>query len=100
MEYVTLGKSGGKVSRIAFGCLTLGREAGQEESIRMVNRCLARKRGQHPIALAIAWVASHPAVTCPIIGARNEEQLKETLKLAELRISFQERDQINEEGWG
>jgi aryl-alcohol dehydrogenase-like predicted oxidoreductase len=40
MEYVNLGKSGVKVSRFAFGCLTLGREAGEEESIRMVNLCL------------------------------------------------------------
>lgn len=61
---------------------------------------LAKRRGQHPIALAIAWAASHPAVTCPIIGARNETQLKETLKLSELRISVQERDEITREVCG
>lgn len=60
----------------------------------------AKRRGFHPISVAIAWVASHPAVTSPIIGARNEEQLRETLKLVNLRISVEERDQITKEVWG
>ena len=32
---------------------------------------LATERGVHPVSLAVAWVAAHPAVTCPIIGSRN-----------------------------
>ena len=32
---------------------------------------LARELGHHPASLAIAWVAAHPAVTAPILGARN-----------------------------
>lgn len=35
--------------------------------------------GLHPASTAVAWVASHPAITCPIIGARNLEQLKPSL---------------------
>ena len=61
---------------------------------------IAKRRGLNPIALALAWVASHPAVTSPIIGARNEKQLSETLKLAGVKISIQERDQISKEVWG
>lgn len=41
---------------------------------------VAKKRGLHPISLAIAWLTSHPAITSPIIGARNGKQLRETLK--------------------
>jgi aryl-alcohol dehydrogenase-like predicted oxidoreductase len=37
---------------------------------------LAREIGVHPASLAIAWVAAHPAVTAPLIGARNLEQLE------------------------
>ncbi|MDI7259378.1 MAG: aldo/keto reductase [Thermodesulfobacteriota bacterium] len=72
-----------------------------KESFEKTSRFLevAKKRGLHPIALAMAWVASHPAVTSPVIGARNEEQLKETLKLTELRISIQERDEVSKEMW-
>ena len=57
----------------------------------------AGKRAVHPIALSIAWVASHPAITSAIIGARNEGQLQETLKLADMKISVEERDQITQE---
>lgn len=72
-----------------------------EESFQRTFRFLeaSKKRGLHPIALAMAWVASHPAVTSPIIGARNEQQLKETLKLAELKISVQERNEVSKEIW-
>jgi aryl-alcohol dehydrogenase-like predicted oxidoreductase len=58
---------------------------------------VSKRRGLHPIALALAWVASHPAVTSPIIGARNGKQLSETLKLADVKISIQEREQISHE---
>ncbi len=38
-----------------------------------------KHKGLHPVGTAIAWVGSHPAVTAPIIGARNLEQLKDSL---------------------
>lgn len=37
MDYVNLGKSGVKVSKIALGCMSFGREADEKESIQMVN---------------------------------------------------------------
>jgi len=40
---------------------------------------LANEVGQHPVALAVAWVNHHPAITAPIIGARNVEQLQPSL---------------------
>lgn len=39
----------------------------------------AQERGVHPASLAVAWVMSHPAITAPIIGARNVEQLEASL---------------------
>jgi aryl-alcohol dehydrogenase-like predicted oxidoreductase len=36
-------------------------------------------RGVHPMSMAVAWVGSHPAVTAPIIGARNVDQLRASL---------------------
>jgi aryl-alcohol dehydrogenase-like predicted oxidoreductase len=38
-----------------------------------------RERGLNPVATAVAWVGAHPAVTAPIIGARNVEQLRDSL---------------------
>jgi len=70
-----------------------------DENFERVSRFLAaaQKRKVHPIALSMAWVRSHPAVTSPIIGARNEQQLRETLSFLELRISIEERNQITSE---
>lgn len=55
---------------------------------------LARAWGHHPATLAIAWVASHPAVTAPLIGARNLEQLAPLLAAADLELSHEQREQI------
>jgi aryl-alcohol dehydrogenase-like predicted oxidoreductase len=49
----------------------------QEVAARFVAH--AAERGIHPAALAVAWVAAHPAVTAPIIGARNLVQLEPLL---------------------
>jgi len=39
----------------------------------------AQAKELHPVTLAVAWVMAHPAVTAPIIGARNLEQLNASL---------------------
>ena len=38
-----------------------------------------KKQGLHPMSVAVAWVAAHPAVTAPIIGARSLAQLQASL---------------------
>lgn len=40
---------------------------------------LAAELGVAPAALAVAWVAANPTVTCPIVGARNTDQLRTVL---------------------
>lgn len=40
---------------------------------------LCQQKGLHPVSAAIAWVGAHPAITAPIIGARNVDQLKDSL---------------------
>ena len=39
------------------------------------------------MSLAVAWAAAHPAVTCPIIGARNLEQLEPSLTSIEIDMN-------------
>jgi len=55
----------------------------------------AREQGHAPSALAVAWVASHPAVTSAIIGARSPEQLEETLGAADIALSEADREAIS-----
>ena len=54
----------------------------------------AREHGVHPATLAVAWVASHPFVTAPIIGARNVEQLEDSLAAADVELSPEQRAEI------
>jgi aryl-alcohol dehydrogenase-like predicted oxidoreductase len=46
-----------------------------------------RQRGLHPVSVAVAWVAAHPAVTAPIIGARNLEQLQASLDSLKIEMT-------------
>jgi len=46
----------------------------------------AEDRGVPPVTLAVAWVAQHNAVTAPIIGARNLEQLEPSLAAADFEM--------------
>lgn len=48
---------------------------------------IAEEAGQSPVSLAVAWAARHPAVTCPIIGARSLEQLEPALRATEVDLS-------------
>lgn len=58
-------------------------------------RALAAEWGHHPVSLAIAWVAAHPAVTAPLVGARSPEQLQPALLAAEIELTVEERDRIS-----
>lgn len=40
----------------------------------------AKNKGYNPVSLAVAWAASHAAVTAPIIGARTVAQLEDSLQ--------------------
>jgi aryl-alcohol dehydrogenase-like predicted oxidoreductase len=55
----------------------------------------ARQRGYDPVSLAVAWVGAHPAITAPIIGARNLEQLAGSLAAAEIDMTPELRAEIS-----
>lgn len=54
----------------------------------------AKKTGHHPVSLAVAWAAMHPAVTCPIIGARNLGQLEPSLNAIEIGMDDAMHEEI------
>jgi aryl-alcohol dehydrogenase-like predicted oxidoreductase len=55
----------------------------------------AQEKGYHPATLAVAWVMSHPAVTAPIIGARNLEQLEPSLAADSVEMTPDWRAEIS-----
>jgi len=57
---------------------------------------LAAELGHRPATLAVAWVASHPAVTSVLLGARTVDQLEESLAAADLEVDPALRAQLSE----
>jgi aryl-alcohol dehydrogenase-like predicted oxidoreductase len=55
----------------------------------------AKERGVHPASLAIAWVMSHPAVTAPVMGARNLDQLNDLLGALDIQMTPEWRAEIS-----
>lgn len=56
---------------------------------------LAAAQNVHPVSLAVAWVAAHPAITAPIIGSRNLEQLQPSLAALDVDMTGAMRDEIS-----
>jgi aryl-alcohol dehydrogenase-like predicted oxidoreductase len=54
-----------------------------------------RQRGLNPMSVALAWVGAHPAVTAPIIGARNVEQLRASLDSVKVAMTPALRAEIS-----
>jgi aryl-alcohol dehydrogenase-like predicted oxidoreductase len=57
---------------------------------------LAEEAGMTLIEMALAFVLTHPAVTAPIIGPRTIEQLESQLPAAEVTLSDEVLDRIDE----
>jgi aryl-alcohol dehydrogenase-like predicted oxidoreductase len=55
----------------------------------------AREHGHDPAALAVAWVASNPAVTAPLVGARNTTQLAPLLAAGDIVLTPEIRAAIS-----
>jgi len=56
---------------------------------------LAGQKNVTPAQLAIAWVRSCPAVTCPIVGVSRLSQFQDSLKAFQLDLTVEERDDIS-----
>ncbi len=56
---------------------------------------LAKEVGHHPVSVAVAWVAAHPAVTGPIIGARSLAQLQASLDSVKVPMTPELRARIS-----
>lgn len=57
---------------------------------------LAEAEGVSLVELAVAWVLVHPAVTSAIIGPRTLEQLNGQIKAADVTLSKETLDRIDE----
>lgn len=59
-------------------------------------RAVAEETGAAPGNVAIAWLMRRPAVTSPILGARTAEQVKDNLAAADVTLSPEQVQRLNE----
>jgi aryl-alcohol dehydrogenase-like predicted oxidoreductase len=55
-----------------------------------------REMGEIPANVALAWLLANPVVTAPIVGPRKMEQLTESLRAVEIRLSKEQMDRLEE----
>lgn len=67
---------------------------GRNYELAEAFRNKARELGHHPVSLAVAWVLHHPAVTAPLLGARNVEQLEPALAAVDIPMTPELRTEI------
>ena len=76
-KYAGGGDDGSRLHTNRVYRVRYGEEWMHDTATRFAAFC--RGRGLHPVSAAVAWVGAHPAVTAPIIGARNLDQLRASL---------------------
>jgi len=57
---------------------------------------LCKDLGETPANVALAWLLHQPAVTAPIIGPRTVEQLNETMRCLEIKLSEEVLKKLDE----
>ena len=83
----------GKYSGAASGRLKTNKmyEAryGEKWMFEVADKFVAfcKQRNLNPVSAAVAWVGAHPAITAPIIGARNLDQLKDSLDSIKIEMT-------------
>lgn len=66
------------------------------ERVVGVLRSIAADHDASPAQVAQAWLLHQDGVTCIIVGARKHEQLADNLRVADLKLSSEELDRLDE----
>ena len=92
-KYAGGGENRGRLHTNRMYTARYGEEWMHEVAARFAAFC--KDRGLHPVSAAVAWVGAHPAVTAPIIGARNVEQLRASLDSVSVDMTPELRAEIS-----
>ena len=90
-RYLQAGAQGRHTTNKMYG-IRYGDQWMHETVAKYVALC--KQRGWHPISAAVAWVAAHPAVTAPIVGARSLDQLRASLDSVKITLTPEARAEI------
>jgi aryl-alcohol dehydrogenase-like predicted oxidoreductase len=73
---------------------------GQPSEVLGAVRAVAERHGATPAQVALAWVLSHPEITVAISGADDETQIAENVGAAELKLSQDDLQQLDDVSQG
>ncbi len=93
VQYTELSAAKGRLSDNKMYQLRYGDSQALEIATRFCQ--FSEAKGYSPVSLAIAWVAAHPAITSPLLGARSVEQLDGCLKSLEIPMNNELRSAIS-----
>jgi aryl-alcohol dehydrogenase-like predicted oxidoreductase len=84
-------------SGVAFN-LPLFQEENFRKEVEVTNRLVELADGYSKTVaqLALAWVLDHPAVSCALVGMRNERELEENVAATDWKLNEEIRSGINE----
>ena len=71
-----------------------GRTTDMDKRVVEAVQTVAQRRGVSAATVALSWVANHPGVTAPIIGATSTAQLDELVAALDFVLSPQEREEL------
>ena len=82
---------------VAFN-LPLFQDEHFRKNVEVTNRLveLANSYNKTVAQLALAWVLDHPAVSCALVGMRNERELEENVAATDWKLDEEIRNGINE----
>jgi aryl-alcohol dehydrogenase-like predicted oxidoreductase len=83
--------TGRLVEKEQYG-IRYGEDWMHETAARFAAFCA--QRGVHPMSMAVAWTGGDPAITAPIIGARNVDQLQASLDSIKIDMTSELRAEI------
>jgi aryl-alcohol dehydrogenase-like predicted oxidoreductase len=71
---------------------------GRSEDFDVIDRLneVAGARGDSPAQVALAWLLHKPGITAPIVGATKLEHLEDALAAADLSLSVDEIERLEE----
>src|SRR5690606_32044710 len=88
MEYVKLGRTGLKVSRLCLGCMNFGWTTGEAESVRIIHRALDAGINFLDTANVYGQGASETIVGKALKGRRHEDRKSTRLNSSHVKISY------------
>jgi aryl-alcohol dehydrogenase-like predicted oxidoreductase len=92
MEYVNLGATGLRVSRVCLGMMSYGNDSERPWVLDEV----AAEHDVPAAQVALSWLLHKPGVTAPIVGATKLDHLHDALAAEQLSLDEQEIARLEE----